>query len=118
MAEKTSAGSFEKIANSDALLATINDPSFIYYAPSITVDNLEFYYTRFKTGAVDANTLVEMCVASRSNTNDAFGIPTVLFSATVGDGIIEAATLTTDKQLMYYHKKINGLHKILMRERQ
>ncbi len=118
MAKKTSPGNFEKIANSDALLATINDPSYIYYAPSITQDNLELYYTRFNTGAVDANTLVEICVASRTTTNDAFGTPMVLFDATVGDGIIEAPTLTTDKQLMYYHKKINGVHKILMRERQ
>jgi hypothetical protein len=117
MAQKTSTGNFEKIANSDTILANINDPSYIYYAPSITEDNLEFYYTRFSTGAVDANTLVEMCVAIRNNTSDAFGIPTVLFAATVGDGIIEAATLTTDKQLMYYHKKTNGLHKIFMRER-
>jgi len=40
-----------------------------------------------------------------------------LFDATVGDGIIEAPTLTSDKQQMYYHRKIDGVHKILMRER-
>ena len=118
MATKTSTGNFQKITNSDVILATINDPAFIYYAPNITADNLELYYTRFKTGAVDANSLVEMCVATRANVNDPFGAPKVLFDATVASGIIEAATLTTDKQLLYYHKKINGVHKILMRTRE
>ena len=118
MAKKISVGNFEKIANSDTILATINDAAYIYYAPSITIDNLEFYYTRFKTGAVSANTLVEICVATRANTNDPFGTSKVLFAATVGDGIIEAPTLTTDKQLMYYHKKVNGVHKIMVRVRE
>jgi len=47
MAEKVSPGNFQKIANSDTLLATINAPTYIYYAPCITTDNLELYYTRF-----------------------------------------------------------------------
>ena len=118
IANKVSNGIFQKIVDSDTILATINDSDYIYYAPSITQDNLEFYYTRFKTGDVTPSTLVEICVAKRANASDAFGKPKVLFDATISDGIIEAPTLTSDKQLMYYHKKINGVHKILMRERE
>lgn len=118
MAKKTGTGSFQKIANSDAILATINDPTYIYYAPCITQDQLELYYTRFKSGTVTANTLSEICVATRSTINDPFGIPKVLFASTLSDGIVEASTLTTDKQHMYYHKKVDGVHKLLMRTRE
>jgi hypothetical protein len=56
-----------------------------------------------------------MC-GSKEFPTDIFSIPTVLFSETIGD-LIEAPTLTADKRVIYYHRKIIGSHKIVMRYR-
>lgn len=118
IAQKTSQGNFEKTNNSDNILQNINNANYIYYAPSISKDNLELYYTRYLKNNVNENTVVEVCIATRTSNNAIFSEPRVLFSNTIGNGIIEAPSLTTDKQFMYYHKKINGLHKIMVRERE
>lgn len=118
IAKWTSPKNFMKTADSYDILQNINDSNYIYYAPCITTDNLELYYTRYAKGAVTANTLAEICVATRTADTEVFSQPTVLFSNTIGNGIIEAPTLTTDKQLMYYHQKVNGLHVIMMRIRE
>lgn len=116
MAKKETNGIFNKITDSDSVLAQINDANFIYYAPSITKDELELYYTRYRAGTVVPSTAIEICVSIRANKTDAFGSPSVLFSSTILT-IVEAPTLSTDKSLMYYHQKVNGLHKILLRTR-
>ena len=118
IAQKTSQGNFEKTSNSDNILQNINNANYIYYAPSISKDNLELYYTRYLKNNVNENTVVEVCIATRTSNNAIFSEPKVLFSNTLDNGIIEAPSLTTDKQFMYYHKKINGLHKIMVRERE
>ena len=118
IAKWTGNKNFMKTANSDNILQNINNADYIYYAPCITQDNLELYYTRFKAGNVGVNTLAEICVATRTSATDAFSSPSVLFSNTLSNGIIEAPTLTTDKQLMYYHQKVNGIHVIVMRTRE
>lgn len=116
VAQKVNDSTFMTMANSAGIMANINDTSFIYYAPCLTKDDLEFYYTRFKKGPVTASTVVEICTAVRSAPTDTFSVPKVLFSETVGN-IIEAPTLTSDKQIMYYHKKESGTHVIKMRRR-
>ena len=118
IAKWTDDKNFMKTADSDNILQNVNNTNYIYYAPCITIDNLELYYTRYKTGNIDVNTLVEICVATRTSATEAFSSPSVLFSNTLGNGIIEAPTLTTDKQLMYYHQKVNGIHVIMMRSRE
>lgn len=118
IAQKVSNATFTKTVDSDTILQNINDPAYIYYAPCITQDNLELYYTRFLAGTVTGQTLAEICVATRKVITEPFSVPKVLFSNTVENGIVEAPTITTDKQVMYYHKKIAGVFKILMRERQ
>jgi len=118
MAIKVGNGTFNKIADSDTILQNINDTTYIYYAPCITQDNLELYYTRFPTGDVTTQTVAEICLATRTTLTESFSVPIVLFSENVVNGIIEAPTLTTDKQVMYYHKNINGVFKIMSRERE
>ncbi len=117
LAQKVNDTTFAKLYNSDILLQTVNDNNYIYYAPFITKDNLELYYTRFPKGEITVNTLVEICVVVRNTSSDNFSSPKVLFSEPV-TSIIEAPTLTTNMQIMYYHKKIEGVHKIMMRYRQ
>ena len=117
MAKKESNGVFSKIADSDNILAQINDANFIYYAPYITKDELELYYTRYRAANVSIATEVEVCVAIRATKTEAFGAPSVLFSSPV-ETIVEAPTLSADKNLLYYHQKVNGIHKLFVRTRQ
>jgi Secretion system C-terminal sorting domain len=116
IAQKVNDSTFNKILNSDNILQNINDTNYIYYAPCISSDNLELYYTRYLKGAITASTIFEICVAVRDTPTGIFSIPMVLFSELISD-MIEAPTLTTDKQIIYYHKKIGGLYKIVMRYR-
>ncbi len=118
IAQKVSASEFNKVANSDEILAEINDSDYKYYAPVITSDNLELYYTRFPQGNITASTQAEICVATRTSSTGVFSKPIVLFSDDLITDFVEAPTLTTDKQIMYYHKKVDGTFKIMLRYRQ
>ena len=116
IAQKVNTATFNTLPNSTTILQNINDDGYVYYAPCISSDNLELYYTRYLKGPITASTVLEICVAIRNNAVDSFSIPKVLFSEVVSD-LIEAPTLTTDKNIIYYHKKIPGSHKIVMRYR-
>ncbi|PCI07749.1 MAG: hypothetical protein COB73_07860 [Flavobacteriaceae bacterium] len=116
IAKKMNATTFDIIPNSDSILQNINDSSFIYYAPCISSDNLELYYTRYLKGAITTNTIFEICVAVRNDESSEFSIPKVLFSEAISN-LIEAPTLTTGMNILYYHKKILNTHKIYMRYR-
>lgn len=116
IAQKESHLTFNVTTDSELVLQTINDSKYIYYAPCISSDNLELYYTRYLKGEITSGTNFEICVAVRNSTESPFSTPKVLFSAGISD-LIEAPTLTVDKKIMYYHKKIPGSHKIVMRYR-
>jgi hypothetical protein len=116
VAQKVNDSTFNQLPNSSSILEQINDTNYIYYAPCISSDDLELYYTRYLKGTITVNTLFEICVAVRTVTTDNFSIPLVLFSETIGQ-LIEAPTLTANKDIMYYHKKENGSHRIVMRYR-
>ncbi|MBK7691773.1 MAG: T9SS type A sorting domain-containing protein [Bacteroidetes bacterium] len=117
IAQKVNDSTFNKIPNSDLLLHAVMDTNFIYYAPCISSDQLELYYTRYPKGAITPSTLFEICVAVRNSPNDTFSAPHVLFSELIAD-LIEAPTLSTDMQRMYYHRKTATSHKIVLRYRQ
>ncbi len=116
IAQKINDSTFNKTPDSDTILQNINDTNYIYYAPCISADNLELYYTRYPKGEITANTLFEICVAVRNTPTGNFSQPAVLFSEPITN-LIEAPTLTSDKKIIYYHKKITGSHKIVMRYR-
>ena len=117
IAQKVNDSTFNKLPDSDSILQNINDTNYIYYAPCVSSDNLELYYTRYPRDTITTSTLFEICVAVRNTPSDIFSVPTVLFSEFISD-LIEAPTLTTDKQIIYYHRKIVGSHKIVMRYRE
>ncbi len=116
IAQKDNASTFNTLPNSVSILKNINDPNYIYYAPCISSDNLELYFTRYLKGQITSRTVFEICVAVRNNSLVEFSIPKVLFSEVISD-LIEAPTITTDKNIIYYHRKTNGSHKIVMRYR-
>ncbi len=116
IAKKVNVATFNTLPNSNAILQNINDDRYIYYAPSISSDNLEFYYTRYLKGQITTSTVFEICVAVRNTSLDSFSFPKVLFSETISN-LIEAPTLTLDKKIIYYHRKTADSHEILMRYR-
>lgn len=116
VAQKDNSSTFSKLPNSESILQNINDVNYIYYAPCISSDNKELYYTRYLKGEITPSTAFEICVAIRSNATSEFSIPTVLFSEVISN-LIEAPTLTLDKNIMYYHRKTTDSHKIVMRYR-
>jgi hypothetical protein len=112
IAQKINDSTFNKLSNTSFLMANINDTSnYLVYAPNITKDGLELYYSRLlKTG-----TQTEILVSVRTNTSNAFSLPQVL--VTSPSVFPEAPTLTTDKTKMYYHKKIGTQYKIFYQKR-
>lgn len=116
IAKKTNTTTFNVIPNSASILQNINDANYICYAPCISSDHLELYYTRYLKGQINANTVFEICVAVRNNALEPFSVPKVLFSEAISN-LIEAPTLTVDKKILYYHKKTGNTHTIKMRNR-
>lgn len=116
IAKKTSDSSFTKLETSTLVLQNINNSDYIYYAPFISSDNLELYFTRYLKGPLTSSTIFEICVAVRDDDAAQFSIPKVLFSSVISN-LIEAPSLSVDKNRMYYHKKILATHRIMMRYR-
>jgi hypothetical protein len=88
---------------SEEVLAHVNSEA-LEYAPSITNDRLELYFTRagaVRTGkGFDTHTMI--MVATRRNTTETFAEPERLINLT---GFIEAPTLSLDGKEMFFHKK-------------
>ena len=116
IAQKNNDSTFSTLPNSTSILQKITDANYIYYAPCISSDNLELYYTRYLKGQITSSTVFEICVAVRSNSTANFSVPKVLFSETFSN-LIEAPTLTVAKNIIYYHRKNASTHKIMMRYR-
>jgi len=110
IAQKINDSTFNKLSNTATLFANINADTIthIVYAPCLTMDGLELFYSRL----LHNGTQTEVMVATRSNTNAAFGAPSVLVTAP--SLLPEAPTLTADKSKLYYHKKVGGLFKIFL----
>lgn len=116
VAQKSSAFTFKTLPNTASILQNINDSNYIYYAPYISSDDLELYFTRYLKGQITSSTIFEICVAVRSNSLSEFSIPIVLFSEDISN-LIEAPTLNVDQTVIYYHRKTSNSHKIMMRYR-
>ncbi|WP_273566410.1 hypothetical protein [Maribacter halichondriae] len=116
IAKKENTSTFNTLPNSASILQNVTDANYIYYAPCISSDDLELYFTRYLKGPITPSTVFEICVAIRSDKLSEFSIPKVLFSDIISN-LIEAPTLTLDKNIIYYHRKISGSHKIMMRYR-
>lgn len=113
VAQKVNDSTFNKLSTSDAIFSNINDTiNYILYAPQVTKDGLELYYTRLQKSTFNT----EICVSVRNNIADTFSLPTVIHSNL---GFIpEAASPTTDKQKIYYHQKDGtGIFYIYLRYR-
>ncbi|MGL4598216.1 MAG: T9SS type A sorting domain-containing protein [Bacteroidia bacterium] len=111
IAQKQNDSTFNKLSNSDNLMLNVNDTNYAVYAPHISRNGLELYYTRFfRTNPVQT----ELCVSVRNTTNDPFSLPSVIYASGLAP---EAISLTTDYTKIYYHKKVNGIYRLFMRYR-
>jgi Tol biopolymer transport system component len=100
IAQKSGA-SFVRLANSAALLATMNNGD-LNYAPSISVDGLELFFTRVSAVAGATPGIYR---ATRADASSAFGAPELVTGAI---GFVEAPSLSADGRLLYFHKLVNG----------
>jgi Tol biopolymer transport system component len=92
---------FVRNANSPTLLATVNS-SDLNYAPSISVDGLELFFTR---ASIAAGATPAIYRATRTDTNSAFAAAELVTGAS---GFVEAPSLSADGHLLYFHKMVNG----------
>jgi hypothetical protein len=112
VAQKVNDSTFNKLINTNAIFSNVNDTNYIIYAPQVTKDGLELYFTRILKNTINS----EICLSVRNSITDNFSLPTVIHSNL---GFIpEAASPTTDKQKIYYHQKDGtGIFHIYIRYR-
>ena len=113
VAQKVNDSIFNKIPNLNAIFSNVNDTiNYIIYAPQITKDGLELYYTRLLKSTYNT----EICVSVRTTISDNFSLPAIIHSNL---GFVpEAASPSTDKQKIYYHQKDGtGVFHIYLRYR-
>jgi hypothetical protein len=103
---------FNKLNLTDTIFSNVNDTNYIVYAPQVTKDGLELYYTRILKSTVNS----EICVSMWNSSNGKFSLPSVIHSNL---GFVpEAASPSLDKQKLYYHQKDgSGLFRIYLRNR-
>jgi Tol biopolymer transport system component len=97
--------------DSATLLATVN-ASGLNYAPSISADGLELFFTR--VDAIEPGASPAIYRATRADANSAFGPPELVSAAT---GFVEAPSLSADGHLLYVHKLVNGTYAIYLLRR-
>jgi hypothetical protein len=93
-------GVFRRLPDSDRLLANVNDDR-VQYAPDISADGLEFFYTRL-TGLLFWRR-TEIMRATRASTSEPFGQPHPVESIT---GFAEGPSISGDGKYLYFHKRV------------
>lgn len=110
IADKNGA-SFVRRSNSASILATVNATG-LNYAPSISVDGLELFFTR--VDSTTSGSTPTIFRVTRADTNSSFGTPQHVTGAT---GFVEAPSLSADGRVLYYHKLVNGVFQIYKLQR-
>ncbi|MBI2258747.1 MAG: T9SS type A sorting domain-containing protein [Flavobacteriia bacterium] len=100
IAEKVNDTTFNKLPNTETIFSNINDTiDYLIYAPQISNNGLELYYTRLKKNTINT----EICFSLRNDLNDSFSSPMVICSKL---GFVpEAASPSSDNHKIYYHQK-------------
>ena len=93
---------FVRRADSAALLATVNAAG-LNYAPSISADGTELFFTRLDSASSGAQSSIYR--ATRPDPGSPFGPPALVAAAS---GFVEAPSLSGDGHFLYFHKLVNG----------
>ena len=91
-------GKFVNDSNSEVILRNINTKDDLEYAPSISADGMEIFFTRL----IVAEKGTRIYVSRRDSIDGPFGKPEPL---DIKGNIPEAPSITSDGQTIYYHKK-------------
>ncbi len=112
VAQKINDSTFNKLPNTDAIFSVVNDTNYLVYAPEISNDGLELYFTRLLKNTFNT----QVCVAVRNNINDNFSVPQIIHQ---NNGFApEGPSINANKTKLYYHQKDGtGFHKIYLRYR-
>jgi len=100
-------GGFRIDDDSVRIMTNINTGA-LQYAPSISADGLELYFTRAGRQRTELGALeptVRIMVATRAAVNDPFGEPLALRALA---GFVEAPSIALDKTEMFFHRKAGG----------
>ena len=89
-------GVFSVDPDSTRILKNINTGD-LQYAPAISADGLELFFTRA------TRTSVSILVATRTSVNDPFVEPLVLRALM---GFVEAPSISLDRKEMFFHKNV------------
>lgn len=100
VAERREDGSFRLDPRGAEILRKVNTRS-LEYAPAISPDGLELYFTR---GDIPGG--LRLMVARRGSADAPFEEARVLSELTPGE--VEAPTVSTDLSELFYHKKVGG----------
>lgn len=106
IAVRTEAG-FRRLPSARDLLRAINTPD-LEYAPAISGDLLELFFTRLDRSG--SSPRIQILRAARPRVDAPFGEPEHVVAIT---GFVEAPTLSSDGRSLYYHQLDNGRYVIL-----
>lgn len=106
-------GVFTANSNSAVEMALINTDA-LEYAPSISRDQLELYFTR-ATGSLASGFDFGVYVATRNAVADTWSAVKRI-DAITGD-FTEGPSISSDGELLYYHQKINGQYRLWVARR-
>ena len=112
VAQKINDSTFNKLPNTNAIFTQVNDTNYLVYAPQVSHDGLELYFTRLLKNTFNT----QVCVAVRNSINDNFSTPQIIHQ---NNGFApEGPTINANKTKLYYHQKDGtGIHKIYLRYR-
>jgi hypothetical protein len=83
--------------NSTSIMANVNTADKLEYAPAISANGLEIFFTRY-----DPSTgVARIYRAVRTNTSSAFGVPQLVSAIT---GFVEGPAFSPDEKSLYYHR--------------
>jgi hypothetical protein len=92
-----SGSGFGRDPNSAAIMANVNTTDKLEYAPAISRDGLELFFTR-----LDPNTMAARIYrTSRATAAGAFGAPQLVRAI---EGFVEGPALSPDEKSLYYHR--------------
>lgn len=96
-----SGSAFARDPNGSVILANVNTAMDLEYAPAISADGRELFFTRAKLNAGQ----VRIYRATRTSATVAFAAPQLVSAIT---GFVEGPTLSPDEKSLYYHRQNTG----------
>lgn len=97
-----SGNGFARDPNSTDILANVNTTIDLEYAPAISADGRELFFTRLNLNSRQAR----IYRATRASSNTAFAAPQLVSAIS---GFVEGPTLSPDEKSLYYHRENTGI---------